>query len=135
MITYIDSLKEISSKQLVGFFVGWQNPPSPDTHLQLLKYSYEIILAIDDETQQVVGFITATSDGVLSAYIPFLEVLPTYQGQGIGTELTRRMLEKLKDFYMIDLTCDSELEPFYERFGMRHGIGMMLRNHGKQSGM
>ena len=34
-------------------------------------------LALDKDT--VVGFATATSDAVLSAYIPLLEVLPEYQ--------------------------------------------------------
>ena len=34
---------------------------------------------------QVVGFVTATSDGVLSAYIPFLEVVPAYRSRGIGS--------------------------------------------------
>ena len=38
------------------------------------------------------GFITATSDGALSAAIRLLEVLEAYQGQGIGSELLRRML-------------------------------------------
>ena len=63
----------------------------------------------------MVGFITAISDGVLSAFIPLLEVLPA-PGPGIGSELVRRMLSELEDFYMVDLVCDPELEPFYRRF-------------------
>ena len=43
-----------------------------------------MIIAIDENTNQVVGFVTAISDGVLSAYIPFLEVLPEYKSIGIG---------------------------------------------------
>ena len=35
-----------------------------------------------DDAGRVVGFVTAISDGVLSAYIPLLEVLPEYQGAG-----------------------------------------------------
>ena len=40
-----------------------------------------------ERSGQVVGFITAISDGVLSAYIPLLEVLPGWRSQGIGGEL------------------------------------------------
>jgi predicted N-acetyltransferase YhbS len=69
----------------------------------------------------VVGFITAISDGVLSAYIPLLEVLKPYQGQGIGGRLVQRMLDQLNGYYMIDLLCDPELESFYARFGMVPG--------------
>jgi hypothetical protein len=32
----------------------------------------------------VVGFITAISDGVLTAYVPFLEVLPAHRRQGVA---------------------------------------------------
>ena len=56
----------------------------------------------------VVGFVTAVSDGVLSAYIPLLEVLPEYQDRGIGSELMRRILEQLDDLYMVDVLCDAE---------------------------
>ena len=83
MISYTDSIEGVTAKMLRGFFAGWPNPPSPGMHLKLLTNSYKVVLAIDDKTDNVVGFITAISDGVLSAYIPLLEVLPAYQGQGI----------------------------------------------------
>ena len=103
--------------------------------MKLLHGSDHIVLAIDDETANVVGFITAISDGVLSAYIPLLDVLPAYRGQGIGKELTRRMLAKLSDLYRVDLLCDPKLRPFYERLGFdKAALGMMCRNHERQSG-
>ncbi len=134
MIFYTDSYQNITSDKLKGFFVGWLNPPSPEVHLKLLKNSDYIVLAIDEKTGNVIGFISAISDGVLSAYIPFLEVLPTYQKKGIGAELIRLMLDKLNGYYMIDLLCDTDLQPFYEKFGMNRANGMMFRNYKKQSG-
>lgn len=134
MITYTDSLEHITADKLAGFFVGWPNPPSPETHLKLLQNSSKLVLAMDETTGKAAGFITAISDGVLSAYIPLLEVLPAYQGRGIGQELTRRMIEKLNGIYMIDLLCDPELQGFYQKFGMRPAGGMLLRNYEKQSG-
>lgn len=134
MIRYIDSTDKVEPAQLTGFFVGWPNPPPPERHLALLKGSSQIVLAMDDDSGRVVGFITAVSDGVLSAYIPLLEVLPEYQGLGIGTELVRRMLAQLRHLYMIDLLCDTEIQPYYERLGMRRATGMMLRNYNRQSG-
>jgi ribosomal protein S18 acetylase RimI-like enzyme len=133
-VSYTDSLENISAKNLQGFFVGWLNPPSPQIHLELLKNSDELILAIDLDTRHVIGFITAITDKILSAYIPFLEVLPEHQSRGVGQELTRRMLEKLKGLYVIDLLCDRELQPFYVRMGMKPAHGMMLRNYERQSG-
>jgi ribosomal protein S18 acetylase RimI-like enzyme len=135
MICDTDSVSGITPDQVHGFFVGWPNPPPPETHLKLLANSDYVVLAFDDDTSNVVGFITAISDGVLSAYIPFLEVLPAYQGRGIGQGLTRRMLEKLSELYMVDLLCNPELQPFYERFGMKVASGMMIRNYERQSGV
>jgi len=133
-INYTNSLGNLTANNLQGFFVGWLNSPSPKTHLEILKNSDEIILATDEETNRVVGFITAITDKILSAYIPFLEVLPEYQSRGIGQELTRQMLAKLNRLYMIDLLCDQELQPFYEKLEMKAAHGMMRRNYERQSG-
>ncbi|MCD8510521.1 MAG: GNAT family N-acetyltransferase [Bacillus sp. (in: Bacteria)] len=130
---YIYTPKEITPSMLHGFFVGWPNPPSPEKHLVLLINSHKVVLAIDEN--KVVGFITAISDGVLAAYIPFLEVLPEYQNQGIGKELVKRMITELNGIYMIDLLCDKELQPYYEKVGLHKATGMLLRNYQSQGGL
>ena len=131
---YKKELDGISSDMLKGFFVGWPNPPNPETHLKLLKNSSKVIIAMDRTTNEVVGFITAISDGVLSAYIPLLEVLPAYKSKGIGKELVNQMLKELDDIYMIDLCCDDDLVPYYDKLGMMKTNGMILRNYNMQSG-
>lgn len=131
---YKNSLEGISSNMLNGFFVGWPSPPNPQTHLRLLENSSKIVLAIDEYTNEVIGFITAISDGVLSAYIPLLEVLPQYKNKGVGKELVSRMLKELDDIYMIDLCCDDDLVPYYGKFGMTKTNGMVYRNYKMQSG-
>jgi ribosomal protein S18 acetylase RimI-like enzyme len=134
MITYTHSLEDVTPDHLRGgFFVGWPNPPSPETHYRILANSYKIVLARNIESM-VVGFVTSVSDGVSAAYIPHLEVLPVYQKRGIGSELVRRLLNQLGDLYMIDLVCDPQLQPYYERFGMHAITGMVLRNYERQSG-
>jgi ribosomal protein S18 acetylase RimI-like enzyme len=131
---YKVSTDGIIPSMLQGFFVGWPNPPKEETHLKLLQKSSKVVLAIDETNNQVVGFITAITDGVLCAYIPLLEVLPDYQNRGIGKELIHRMMQELRDMYMIDVCCDADLVPYYEKFGMVKGSSMMLRNYHRQSG-
>ncbi|MFO1442078.1 GNAT family N-acetyltransferase [Bacillus sp. Bva_UNVM-123] len=131
---YKNALDGITSDMLKGFFVDWPNPPSPETHLKLLKNSSKVVIALDEATNQVIGFITAISDGVLSAYIPLLEVLPEYKNKGIGKELVNRMLKELDSFYMIDLCCDDDLVPYYDKFGMMKTNGMIYRNYKMQAG-
>ncbi|QKS73031.1 GNAT family N-acetyltransferase [Paenalkalicoccus suaedae] len=131
---YIQSAEGITAQMLEGFFDGWPNPPSEETHIKLLTNSSHVVLAMDESTERVIGFITAISDGVLSAYIPFLEVLPEYKSQGIGKELVTRMLKQLEHVYMIDLCCDNDLVPYYEKLGMTRVNGMVVRNYERQSG-
>ncbi|MSU02642.1 GNAT family N-acetyltransferase [Tissierella sp. DSM 105185] len=115
-----------------GFFDKWPNPPSPEKHRQILENSYKAIVAIDNN--KIVGFINAISDEILSAYIPLLEVLSQYKNQGIGTELIKKMLYELREFYMIDLLCDEDLQSFYGKQGMFKSQGMVIRNYKYQSG-
>ena len=134
MISYETSVDALTEDDLDGFFVGWPTRPSPELHLRLLRGSEHVVVARDSTTGRVVGFVTAIGDGAVSAFIPLLEVLPEYRGRGIGTELTRRILELIGDRYMVDLSCDEDLVPFYERFGMARVVGMGLRNRDALAG-
>jgi GNAT superfamily N-acetyltransferase len=126
VVEFRDTVDGVTAGALRGFFVGWPEPPTPERHLELLRESTHVVVALDGE--RVVGFVTAISDGVMSAYVPLLEVLPEYQGRGIGTELMRRLLARLEGLYMVDLACDDELVPFYERLGLRRtGVAMGIR--------
>jgi ribosomal protein S18 acetylase RimI-like enzyme len=127
VIEYRETADGIDAEALDGFFVGWPEPPSNERHLELLRAASYVALAVDGE--QVVGFATANSDGVLSAYVPLLEVLPEHQGRGVGTELVRRLLSRLGGLYIVDLACDDDLVPYYERLGLgRVGVAMGIRN-------
>jgi len=132
MIRYTDSLEGIDASRLVGFFHGWPSPPSSDAHLQILKGSSHIELAISEEGE-VVGFLTAISDGISCAYIPHLEVLSAFQGRGIGSALVRRVVDHYRQLYMLDLMCDENVRPFYERLGFHAARGMVIRNYARQS--
>jgi GNAT superfamily N-acetyltransferase len=126
-VDYTTSLDGVAPDDLEGFFEGWPSPPSPAQHLEILRGSDHVVLARAGGGGAVVGFVTAISDGRLSAFIPLLEVLPSHRGQGVGTELVRRLLGDLDHLYAIDVVCDDELRPFYERFGMVPLRAMALR--------
>ena len=132
MLTYTSDLQGVTSERLSGFFVGWPSPPTPETLLRVLRGSHRVVLARDGE--QVVGFVTAISDGVLSAYIPLLEVLPEYGGRGVGSELVRRLLADLSDLYMVDVMCDDDVAGFYAKLGLTRAGGFVNRNYARQSG-
>jgi ribosomal protein S18 acetylase RimI-like enzyme len=127
MITYSRSLDNIDPQDLQGFFVGWDKPLTPEQHYEILQNSQYIVIATDQQTKKIVGFINALSDRIRFAYIPMLEVLPDYQGKGIGTELMRKLLDDLSHLGCIDLSCDENLQNFYQKFGMIKHYAMLLR--------
>lgn len=128
MVAYVTSASGLTADQLVGgFFEGWATPLTADEHLELLRAATHVVLAIEDG--QVVGFVNALSDGVLSAYIPLLEVLPPWRGRGIGGELVRRLLSEIGRLYMIDVMCDADVLPFYQRLGFQQASGGVLRHY------
>lgn len=132
VLVYTESAAGITPDLLEGFFKGWPNPPDASTLLRILQASDHVVLAREGESGRVVGFITAISDGISAAYIPHLEVIEPLQGQGIGSELTRRMLARLRSLYMVDLVCDPDLQPFYQRLGFRPYSAMVIRNYDRQ---
>lgn len=127
-VEYTSSVKGFTALSLAGgFFEGWRSPPSQSEHLTLLANSTHVVVATDGA--RVIGFATAISDRVLSAHIPLLEVLPAYRGRGVGTELIQRLLAEVGPLYMIDVMCDPETMPFYERLGFSSGTGAVVRNY------
>ena len=129
MIRYTDSVNRFSAKQFEGFCIGWKHPLSGDKLHKILKSSFKTVIAYDTETLSPIGFVYAISDGELSAYIPLIEVLPTYQKEGIGKELMKLILEFVEGYYMVDLCSNDKLQKFYEGLGFSSVRGMIKRNY------
>jgi len=134
-LVFTDSLEGVTAEDLEGFFEGWPNPPTPEVHLSVLHGSTHVWLARDADDGQVIGFVTALSDGVIASFLPLLEVLPEHRGAGIGAELVRRMLDTLGDLYAVDVICDPDIVPFYAQFGLVPVVGMARRRYDMQGGV
>lgn len=129
MITYSNEAGTVCAEDVIdGLFAGWPHPPTAQQLIDVMDNSYARVWAFSDG--RVIGYVNALSDGILTAFIPWLEVHPDYQGQGIGSELLRRILGQLGGMYSIDLMCDPEMVGFYERFDMSATTGALLRRPG-----
>ena len=134
MITYSIDKSDLIGLDISNFFEGWPEKPSNDILRRSIENATYVVLAIDSEKKRLAGYITALSDGVLSAYIPFLEVDRNYRERGIGHALVEKIVEQLGHLYMIDLVCDKELASFYEEAGFESWHAMIRRNYANQSG-
>ena len=96
--------------------VGWPGMEESYTDFRLTPYCH--IACYDDD--KLVGYVDTVSNGVTDAYIQDLMVNPTYQGQGIGSELMNRIIKILKEnkIFMISVIYgNTDLAPFYNKFG------------------
>lgn len=111
-ITYRDT-HEIDLDQLTELFnaVGWERRTADRDRLaQLVRGSLYVVSAWDSD--RLVGFARAISDGATNAYISTVAVLPEYQKRGIGREVIQRLLAD-HDGIQFVLHANDNAYPFY----------------------
>ena len=85
--------------------VGWTNYTNqPQMLEQALSHSLTTYLARDGE--EIVGLVRLVGDGFSSVFVQDLIVLPSYQRQGIGSNLMKEALADYKGAYQVQLATD-----------------------------
>jgi len=98
---------------------GWNDTYhlSPQELFQAVSANWFAVSAFNGE--RLVGFGRVVSDGVVHAMIYEMIVLPEYQGQGIGKQILRLIVQKCLEANIrdIQLFCARGKRSFYEKFG------------------
>ena len=85
--------------------VGWTNYTNqPQMLEQSLAHSLAIYVARDGE--KIVGLVRLVGDDFSSVFVQDLIVLPSYQRQGIGSDLMKEALRDYKDAYQVQLATE-----------------------------
>ena len=85
--------------------VGWTNYTNqPQMLEQALSHSLAIYLALDGDA--VVGLVRLVGDGFSSVFVQDLIVLPSFQRQGIGSDLMKEALGDFKEAYQVQLVTE-----------------------------
>ena len=98
--------------------VGWTNYTNqPQMLAQALSHSLATYLARDGE--KIVGLVRLVGDGFSSVFVQDLIVLPTYQRQGIGSNLMKEVLADYKGAYQVQLATEQTEKTlgFYRSLG------------------
>jgi len=96
--------------------VGW-NRIEHDLENPRLHNTFHLCCFNDEN---LIGYAAVVSNGVTDAYIQDVMVHPAYQHQGIGRQLMRRTLERLRTegIYMVSVIYgEAKLQDYYEDFG------------------
>ena len=98
--------------------VGWTNYTyQPQMLEQALSHSLATYHARDGE--EIVGLVRLVGDGFSSVFVQDLIVLPSYQRQGIGSDLMKEALGDFKDTYQVQLVTEQTEKTlrFYRSLG------------------
>jgi ribosomal protein S18 acetylase RimI-like enzyme len=119
-IVYKD-IQTFDPKELQDLFlsVGWSSGHYPEKLVVAMKNSGSVFTAWDND--KLVGLINALDDGVMTAYVHYLLVNPSYQGKGVGKELVRLISDKYKDYLRIVLIAYDKEVGFYKNSGFKVG--------------
>jgi len=89
---------------------------TPEQLHKAMEQSYIVISAY--ENNKLVGPGRVVSDGIITAYICGVGVLPKYRCKGIGTEILNRLkLYCLERNIHTQLVCKDDLVSYYSRMG------------------
>ena len=98
--------------------VGWTNYTNqPQMLAQALSHSLATYLARDGE--KIIGLVHLVGDGFSSVFVQDLIVLPSYQRQGIGSNLMKEALGDFKYAYQVQLVTEQTEKTlgFYRSLG------------------
>lgn len=120
MIRYHDTEKALPNDKLMALFraVGWTTETGEQEHLHHFNVPFcgssYVISAWDGDI--LVGCARVISDGAVRSVLYDLAVLPQYQGQGIGSTLLSRCIERFPITEWIAETTEPCVL-FYEKHG------------------
>lgn len=110
--------------------VGWVSGQYPSRLHKALMNSSTVLTAWD--SNKLVGLVRILDDSEMVAYMHYVLVNPTYQGQGIAGKMIEIIKEKYKDYLYIEIMPEeSKNAAFYEKHGFQiisDGVAMQLCN-------
>ncbi|NER80798.1 MAG: GNAT family N-acetyltransferase [Leptolyngbya sp. SIO1D8] len=118
---YVDTLSDADLDQLLGLFQAaafWARDRQPQALKAAIAHSHPVVTAWDSE--HLIGFARATSDGFYRATIWDVVIHPAYQGAGLGRRLVETVLghphmNRVERVYLMT----THQQRFYERIGFQ----------------
>lgn len=122
MFTFLTTPTPDQIRQIIALYYaeGWMygTADNADIVTRIISGSHCFMVAIN-ENEEVVGMGRSISDGVCDAYIQDVTVKNSHRGQGIGSEIIRRLVMRLRadGLTWIGLIAERGSHPFYSHLG------------------
>lgn len=117
-ITYSDA-HGFTAEQLEDLFlsVEWESGKYPNKLETAMKNYSAVFSAWDGD--KLVGLVSAMDDGVLTAYVHYLLVNPSYQKRGIGKHLMSLIQSRYASYLKLILVAENTAIDFYASCGFK----------------
>jgi ribosomal protein S18 acetylase RimI-like enzyme len=116
IFNYKDNCKNVDWKELSNLYSVAPLGDKPAHMLQIAFANSRYVCFVYHDSK-LVGVGRALADGVDSAYLCDIALLPEYQGKGLGKEITQKLLSHVKDYNKIILFANIGKEHFYQKLG------------------
>ena len=91
----------------------------------MLSSSCLLFSAVDQPSDELVGFARVLTDGVFLALVLDVIVREAWRNRGVGAALLEALLAhpSLESVESVELVCQPDLRSFYERWGFTDQVG------------
>ncbi|GAA3550019.1 GNAT family N-acetyltransferase [Kribbella ginsengisoli] len=113
--------------QLMDLFgsAWWTADRTPDDLSQMLRESDLVLALIHQPTDRLVAFTRVLTDYTYLAMLLDVVVADAFRGSGLGAALMDAVIQhpRLTGVQSIELVCQPDLVPFYNRWGFTTEVG------------
>jgi GNAT superfamily N-acetyltransferase len=104
----------------------WPDLPVAETWQKMLTASDVVFALVDRSPDRLVGFARILTDDTYLAIVLDVVVAAGYRERGLGRMLLDAIVThpRLADIQSLELVCQPDLIPFYQRWGFTDAVGM-----------
>lgn len=96
---------------------SWAKDRTIENVQKLLKHTKIFAVIRNEDTNQLIGFGRAISDGIYRALLDDVVIDTKYRGKGLGKQIIEELLKELGVVEQVFLNTKPALEEFYKQFG------------------
>ncbi|MBW1295194.1 GNAT family N-acetyltransferase [Aquimarina litoralis] len=110
-------LPDVEEIRVLFLQTSWAKDRTIESIRKLLENTEIFVVIRNEETNQLIGFGRAISDGVFRALLDDIVIDTNYRKKGLGKCIVENLLQQLGEVEQVFLNTKPELEPFYHQFG------------------
>ena len=121
------NIDQIKIEDIISLYMEneWGDKYNPELILNCFNNSSFVVMAIEQDSDKIIGFARVLSDGFLTTWICEILVSPSYQQKGVGSMLISKIKEDFNHTSIYAETFRGK-EAFFEKNGIKARENMVV---------